>query len=65
MTKRLEHFDRGRGIEPEEHVCAECGYSSPQRKNFRRAESGGLTCSTGHYHKEGEMRRARNPYAKT
>ena len=65
MTTRLDHFDRGRGIEPPEFTCAECGYTSDKRRNFRRSGEDGHVCSTGHYvNKDGETKRAINPYAR-
>ena len=65
MKRRLDAFNFGTGVESEPaYVCADCGYSSDNRKNFRRSEEG-HTCSTGHYtDKEGETKRAINPYAR-
>ena len=49
-ARRTSAFQAGTGVEPESHVCAECGYSHTNRKNFKRTEDGeGYTCSTGHY----------------
>lgn len=63
--RRLDSFSYGLGVEPISHTCADCGYSSENRKNFKRSESGEFTCSTGHYtDKEGETKRAINPYAR-
>jgi hypothetical protein len=65
QKRRLDAFTQGQGLEVEAHVCADCGYTSTNRKNFRRSEDGdGHTCSTGHYEKDGELKRAINPYAK-
>ena len=62
---RFDAFNRGMGIEPDTHVCADCGYTSENRKNFRRSEGEGHTCSTGHYtDKSGELKRQKNPYAR-
>lgn len=54
------------GVEPESHVCAECGFTHTNRKNFKRSEDGaGYTCSTGHYEdKEGNLKRQANFYAR-
>jgi len=63
--RRLDAFSYGLGVEAETHVCAECGYTSANRKNFRRSESGEFTCTTGHYtDKQGEMKRQKNVYAR-
>lgn len=63
--RRNDAFNFGQGIEPEQHICADCGYAHPSRKNFKRSEDGEhVTCSTGHYEKDGEMRRAKNTYAR-
>jgi hypothetical protein len=64
---RLDAFNAGQGIEPPvppSHCCAECGYESTNRRNFRNAD-GGKTCSTGHYEKDGELKRQKNPYARS
>lgn len=54
------------GIEKESHVCAECGFTHTNRKNFKRTDDGdGYTCSTGHYEtKSGELKRQANFYAR-
>jgi hypothetical protein len=63
--RRMDAFLFGTGVEPETFCCAECGYASASRKNFRRSEDGeARTCSTGHYEKNGELKRAKNTYAK-
>ena len=64
--RRLDAFSFGLGVEPESHACTECGYTSENRKNFKRSEEGdGYVCSTGHYtNKDGETKRAINPYAR-
>jgi hypothetical protein len=64
--RRVGAFEQGMGIEPETHVCAECGYAHTNRKNFKRSEAGeGYTCSTGHYEtKNGELKRQKNTYAR-
>ena len=63
--RRLDAFSYGLGVEPISHTCADCGYSSENRKNFRRSDSGDLVCTTGHYtDKAGEMKRQRNAYAR-
>jgi hypothetical protein len=65
VPRRNDAFNLGQGIEPEQHVCSECGYAHTNRKNFRRTEDGsGYTCSTGHYEsKDGQLKRAKNTYA--
>ena len=64
--RRLDAFSYGLGVEPEQHTCADCGYTSTNRKNFKRSgEGGAFTCSTGHYtSKEGEPKRQKNAYAR-
>lgn len=63
--RRLDAFSYGLGVEPEIHACAECGYTSENRKNFRRSDDGSFTCTTGHYtSKQGEMKRQKNAYAR-
>lgn len=60
-------FQQGAGTAPEapHYCCAECGYESDNRRHFRSGEEEGTkTCSTGHYEKDGELKRARNPYAR-
>jgi hypothetical protein len=60
-----EHFQIGAGTQPEaeSYCCAECGYTHTKKKLFKQSD-GGLTCSTGHYEdKQGQPKRARNPYA--
>ena len=65
--RSFQSFQQGAGTAPEppSYECAECGYASANRKHFRSgSEEGAKTCSTGHYQtKEGETKRARNPYA--
>ena len=62
--RNLEHFLLGTGTPPETHQCAECGYEHTKKKLFKRGDDDGtLTCSTGHYEKDGQLKRARNPYA--
>lgn len=64
-AKRLDAFSYGLGVEQEMHTCAECGYTSANRKNFRRSEGGDFTCTTGHYtSKQGELKRQKNTYAR-
>ena len=66
MASRLEAFEVGQGLTPPPpptKCCSECGYESSNRRNFRKSDDG-YTCSTGHYEKDGEMKRARNPYAR-
>jgi hypothetical protein len=63
--RNTQAFLIGSGQGPEPYVCSECGYSSANRKHFKKGEGGeGHTCSTGHYDKDGELKRARNPYAR-
>lgn len=65
--RRTEAFQFGMGVEPQQHCCAECGYTSANRKNFKRSGEDGeaRTCSTGHYtDAEGNLKRAINPYAR-
>ena len=58
-------FSVGQGIEQEECSCSECGYTSSNRKNFRKGAEGGHVCSTGHYtDKEGNPKRSKNLYAR-
>ena len=63
--RNTQSFEEGAGTAPEapHYCCADCGYESSNRRHFRSAENG-KTCSTGHYEKDGEMKRAINPYAK-
>lgn len=63
--RNFNAFQQGAGTAPEapSYCCSDCGYESHNRKNFRNAESG-KTCSTGHYEKDGTLKRARNGYAK-
>jgi len=67
-ARRSAAFSFGQGIEPEPTPtcqCAECGYEHTNRKNFKRTEDGeGYTCSTGHYERDGQLKRAKNAYAK-
>jgi hypothetical protein len=63
--RNFDAFQQGAGTAPEAtlYVCAHCGYSSDNRRHFKSHEDG-KTCSTGHYEdKEGQIKRARNPYA--
>jgi hypothetical protein len=63
--RNFNAFQQGAGTAPEAtlYVCAQCGYSSDNRRHFKSHEEG-KTCSTGHYEdKEGNIKRARNPYA--
>ena len=64
--RRLDAFSYGRGVEQPSYTCAECGYTSSSRKNFRRSDDGDShTCSTGHYtNKAGETKRQKNTYAR-
>jgi hypothetical protein len=64
--RRTAAFQQGQGIEPEAHICAECGFSHTNRRNFKRTDDGeGYTCSTGHYEdREGNLKRAKNAYAR-
>jgi hypothetical protein len=66
MPRRNDAFALGQGIEPESHVCADCGYAHTNRKNFKRTEDGAAyTCSTGHYEdREGNLKRQANFYAR-
>lgn len=66
MTGRnTQAFLIGTGQEQAQYCCSDCGYSSTNRRHFRRGDGGeGHTCSTGHYDKDGELKRARNPYAR-
>ena len=58
-------FQQGAGTAPEaaSYCCAECGYTSGNRKHFKSHEEG-KTCSTGHYERDGQLKRAKNPYAR-
>ena len=61
---RNNAFAAGQGVEQEQCTCSECGYTSSNRKNFRKGAEGGHTCSTGHYeNKQGELKRQKNLYA--
>ena len=53
----------GTAPEPSSYCCADCGYESTNRKHFK-SQGEGKTCSTGHYEKDGGLKRARNPYAR-
>lgn len=65
MPRRNDAFALGQGIEPEQHVCADCGYAHTNRKNFKNGENGTKTCSTGHYEdRDGNIKRAKNTYAR-
>jgi len=64
--RNILSFQQGAGTAPEaaSYCCAECGYSSSNRRHFKSAGEGEKTCSTGHYEdKDGQPKRARNPYA--
>ena len=64
--RNFNAFQQGAGVAPEapKYCCAECGYTSDERRHFKSAGDG-KTCSTGHYEtKDGELKRARNPYAR-
>lgn len=63
--RNTQSFQEGAGAAPEapRYCCADCGYESSNRRHFRSAEKG-KTCSTGHYEKDGELKRAINPYAR-
>jgi hypothetical protein len=65
--RSFNSFQQGAGTAPEppSYECAECGYASGNRKHFKSGgEEGGKTCSTGHYEKDGALKRAKNPYAR-
>jgi hypothetical protein len=65
-SRRSQAFAVGAGQAPEppHYQCAECGYESDSRKNFRRSENGHV-CSTGHYEdREGNLKRQKNLYAR-
>lgn len=62
--RRYDAFTLGMGVEEPQYTCSECGYSSPNRKNFRNGGEGHV-CSTGHYtDKQGELKRQKNVYAR-
>lgn len=68
MTKgrNFDAFQQGAGTAPNqtEYCCADCGYTSVNRRHFRSSGEDTKTCATGHYEdKEGTLKRARNPYA--
>jgi len=45
-------------------TCSTCGFTSENRKLFKR-DGDGHTCTTGHYEDdEGQQHRAKNPYAR-
>ena len=62
---RSDAFLIGAGQQPvSQYCCAECGYSSTNNKHFKKAGEG-HTCATGHYEDaNGNLKRARNPYAR-
>lgn len=61
-------FLLGTGVEPpqpETRCCSACGFETPNHKLLKRDGEGGHTCTTGHYEDgEGNLKRARNPYAR-
>lgn len=64
---RSEQFQIGAGQQPvSQRCCAECGYASENNKHFRKGDQEGThTCTTGHYEDDdGNLKRARNPYAR-
>jgi hypothetical protein len=64
--RQREQFAQGAGItQPLPALtCSTCGFTSENRKLFKR-EGDGHTCSTGHYTDgEGTQKRAKNPYAR-
>jgi hypothetical protein len=63
--RNFEAFLQGTGVQPTEYCCADCGYTSNNRKHFKSSgDEGQKTCATGHFEdKEGQLKRARNPYA--
>jgi hypothetical protein len=65
VAVRREQFELGHGLDqPTVRTCEDCGYSSTDRRHFRRTEEG-YTCHTGHYKDaEGKLKRQRNPYAR-
>lgn len=65
--RNVQSFQQGAGTATEapSYCCSECGYTSSNRRHFRSgSEEGAKTCSTGHYEKDGQLKRAINPYAK-
>jgi hypothetical protein len=65
MPRNTESFLLGTGVAPETHVCSECGFEHAKKKLFKKNGDTGLTCATGHYEdREGNLKRARNPYAR-
>lgn len=63
--QRVEQFQVGTGasVSPT-RTCAECGFTSDKPKLFKR-DGDGHTCTTGHYEDaEGNLKRARNMYAR-
>lgn len=66
VGRSFNAFQEGAGTAeaPTQYCCAQCGYTSSNRKHFKSHDDG-KTCSTGHYEdKEGNLKRARNPYAR-
>ena len=63
--RNTEAFLIGAGTPPEkrEYTCSECGHTSTERRHFKGSGEE-KTCATGHYEKDGELHRARNPYAR-
>ena len=54
------------GVEPDRHVCSECGPAHTNRKNLKRINDGeGYGCSSGNYiSRHGETQPAKNAYAR-
>ena len=54
------------GVEPDRHVCSECGPAHTNRKNLKRINDGeGYGCSSGNYiSRHGETKPAKNAYAR-
>ena len=65
--RNFTSFQEGAGTAPEatSYCCAECGFASSNRKHFKSGnEEGTKTCATGHYERDGELKRAKNMYAR-
>jgi len=65
--RNFDSFQQGAGTAPEptSYECAECGFSSSNRKHFKSSgEDGQKTCATGHYERDGQLKRQKNMYAR-
>lgn len=65
VVARQREFQVGAGVSTLGSLtCKECGFTNDNRKLFKR-DGEGHTCNTGHYTDgEGQVHRAKNPYAR-